>query len=36
MKPPDPEVRALSAGWLAKARIDLLACVTLSGEGVEL
>ena len=36
MKPPESEVRALSAGWLAKAKIDLLACVTLSGQGVEL
>ena len=36
MKPPDSEVRALSAGWLAKARIDLLACVSLSGESAEL
>lgn len=35
-KPPDSEVRALSAGWLAKARTDLLACDTLFAQGVEL
>jgi HEPN domain-containing protein len=24
MKPPEPEVRALATGWLAKAKVDLL------------
>jgi len=36
MKPPDSEVRALSAGWLAKARTDLLACDALFAQGAEL
>ena len=36
MKPPDTEVQALSAGWLAKAEVDLRACDGLSAPGIEL
>lgn len=36
MKPPEPEVLALSAGWLAKAEVDLLVCDSLSAQGTEL
>jgi HEPN domain-containing protein len=36
MKPPEPEVRALAAGWLAKARIDLLVCDSLLAQGADL
>ena len=36
MKPPEPEVRVLSAGWLAKAKVDLLVCDRLSSHDAEL
>lgn len=36
MKPPEPEVRALATGWLAKAKIDLLVCDSLSVHGADL
>jgi HEPN domain-containing protein len=36
MKPPEPEVRALAAGWLAKARIDLLVCDSLLAQCADL
>ena len=36
MKPPDTEVQALSAGWLAKAEVDLRACDGLSAPDIEL
>ena len=36
MKRPEPAVRALAAGWLAKARIDLLVCDSLLAQGADL
>ena len=36
MKLPDPEIRALAAGWLAKARVDLEVCDTLAAHDANL
>jgi HEPN domain-containing protein len=33
MKLRDPEIRALAAGWLAKAKVDLEVCDTLAAHG---
>jgi HEPN domain-containing protein len=36
MKPPEAEVRELASAWLAKARVDLLVCDSLTGQEADL
>jgi HEPN domain-containing protein len=36
MKPPEAEVQAIAAGWLAKAKIDLRVCDSLAAQDADL